>query len=84
MAKSKSTRTGGANLEQQKAFLESALNSGNLTVEKTKEYEAALDRINKILSKQTVLQEAALTNMTEMSDSVKSLGQYIGKNNKLF
>lgn len=86
MATSKSSRngSGGKNLEQQKAYIESALKTGNLTAEKAKEYQSALERINKELAKQEVLLEASLTNMTEMSDSIKSLGVGIGKNNKLF
>ena len=55
-----------------------------LTNDELKEYEAGLKRVNALIQKNNLFQEASLTSMTEMSDSIKSLGAGLGKNNKLF
>jgi hypothetical protein len=86
MAKGKRS-SGGRNLEQQQSFYQSQIDNAEslkLTNDELKEYEAGLKRVNGLIQKQNLSQEASLTNMTEMSDSIKSLGAGLGKNNKLF
>lgn len=86
MAKGKRS-SGGRNLEQQQSFYQSQIDNAEslkLTNVELKEYEAGLKRVNALIQKNNLFQEASLTSMTEMSDSIKSLGAGLGKNNKLF
>jgi hypothetical protein len=86
MAKGKSYNSGGLSSEDRLNYLEgkklAAINAKD--VDAIKKYSDAVAQVTKNIERQNILQEASLTNMTEMSDSIKSLGAGLGKNNKLF
>jgi len=80
----KSSNKGSAeerlNLLQSKK--QAAITAGN--TEEARKYQKAIEAVTKAIEKQNLELEASLNNITDLSDSVKSLGAFVGKNNKLF
>lgn len=72
--------------EQRLNFLQSkeqeATASGN--TKEAERYKKAIEAVTLAIERQNYELKASLDNITELSDSVKSLGAFVGKNNKLF
>ena len=82
----KSTGGGKQSAEERLNFLQSkeqaAIASGN--TKEAERYKKAIEAVTLAIERQNYELKASLDNITELSDSVKSLGAFVGKNNKLF
>lgn len=82
MAKSSNKSSSEERLNFLQSKKQAAITAGN--TEEAKTYQKAIEAVTKSIQKQNIELEASLNNITDLSDSVKSLGAFVGKNNKLF
>lgn len=82
MAKSSNKGSSEERLNFLQSKKQAAITAGN--TEEAKTYQKAIEAVTKSIQKQNIELEASLNNITDLSDSVKSLGAFVGKNNKLF
>ena len=77
---------GKQSAEERLNFLQSkeqaAIASGN--TKEAERYKKAIEAVTLAIERQNYELKASLDNITELSDSVKSLGAFVGKSNKLF
>lgn len=82
MAKSSNKGSAEERLNLLQSKKQAAITAGN--TEEARKYQKAIEAVTKAIEKQNLELEASLNNITDLSDSVKSLGAFVGKNNKLF
>ena len=82
MAKSSNKNSSEERLNLLQSKKQAAIAAGN--TEETKKYQKAIEEVTKAIQKQNLELEASFNSITDLSDSVKSLGAFVGKNNKLF
>ena len=82
MAKSSNKSSAEERLNLLQSKKQAAITAGN--TEEARKYQKAIEAVTNAIEKQNLELEASLNNITDLSDSVKSLGAFVGKNNKLF
>jgi hypothetical protein len=82
LAKSSNKSSAEERLNLLQSKKQAAITAGN--TEEARKYQKAIEAVTNAIEKQNLELEASLNNITDLSDSVKSLGAFVGKNNKLF